>query len=148
MKRFYYLLVLVCFSCVDDNDSEFQNEVDQFLVSFENEALIRGVDIEFDDLTLELEEISDNDVIGQCKSYSDGSRMIVLEENYWNDASYDEKEFLVFHELGHCILAREHNNAQNNNGVCISIMQSGTSGCRKRYNDNNREDLLDELFEM
>jgi len=56
------------------------------------------------------------------------------------------KEYLVFHELGHCILGRSHSNDILENGDCKSIMQSGTSNCKGNYNDENREMLLDELF--
>ena len=32
-----------------------------------------------------------------------------IKRSWWEQASYDSREFLILHELGHCFLDREHN---------------------------------------
>ncbi len=66
--------------------------------------------------------------------------------NYWLNASAMDKEFIVFHELGHCYLQREHLDTKDERGICTSIMSSGTSNCVRLYTNQNRSDLIDELF--
>lgn len=50
-------------------------------------------------------------VIGMCKRWSNGYRQIEIDPEYWNDTHTSEqaKIGLIFHELGHCALNRDHN---------------------------------------
>jgi len=89
--------------------------------------------------------ISEDHVIGQCSHGNSATRTINIDSSFWRQASDLEKEFVVFHELGHCYLERSHEDAQLNRN-CISMMHSGTSGCRFRYTSANRSVYLDELF--
>jgi hypothetical protein len=47
-------------------------------------------------------------VIGECRMYPMVPRQIVINETTWPHMTDMEKEMLVFHELGHCYLGREH----------------------------------------
>lgn len=52
-------------------------------------------------------------VVGICQSYSKNGgwykgKVIKLDRDYWNESSESLKEILVFHELGHCELERDH----------------------------------------
>jgi hypothetical protein len=56
--------------------------------------------------------------VGRCyyAFYLDGPQKdqrvnlnIEIDPIFWEEASQTEKEVLVFHELGHCVLNREHN---------------------------------------
>jgi hypothetical protein len=58
------------------------------------------------------------------------------------------KEYIVFHELGHCVLNRPHTEDSFSNGVCSSIMRSGNGGCYDYYNRFTRQYYVDELFEV
>ncbi len=60
---------------------------------------------------------------------------------------YRFREFVVFHELGHCDLGRDHRDEAFDNGVCVSIMRSGLGDCRDYYHPRTREGYLDELFD-
>ncbi len=142
-------MVIMVSSCVDDVSHEAVNQVQNYFQLFESEAYARGVDLDLEQMnvTAQVEQIEQGNVVGQCKTYSDGSKEIVLDLVYWENATEIEREYLVFHELGHCVLERDHNNERDDNGICISIMQSGTGGCNKRYNELSREVLIDELFE-
>lgn len=47
---------------------------------------------------------------GVCFSYPDGTTEVIIREAWWNSASQSLKESLLFHELGHCVLNRDHDN--------------------------------------
>ncbi len=53
-------------------------------------------------------------------------RKIEINKLYWDKASDTEKEMLIFHELGHCELHRDHNKSfildNNNNEIPESLM--------------------------
>ena len=51
-----------------------------------------------------------NNYVGVCISYIDGRKEIEIDSAFWNEAEDLIKEELIFHELGHCILNRGHDN--------------------------------------
>jgi len=145
------LLIMGCTKENDENliiatlniDAELQPYFDRFV----EEGAIRGENIDLAAKKIEgfLLEIEEEGVVGQCSYSSSSTRKVSIDINYWNSATDLEKEFVVFHELGHCYLERSHLDAQQNRN-CTSIMHSGTSGCRFRYNTASRNTYLDELF--
>lgn len=148
-KIFSMLLCMCLFSCTKEPESSFDIDIRNLFALFEEEALQRGINIEIDDfsLTTSLENFEDTQAIGYCRSYSNGNREIALDNSFWQNANSLQKEFLLFHELGHCILNLEHNDSSDNNGICLSIMQSGLGTCNLNYSFSNRENMLDELFQ-
>jgi len=154
MKSIFYafhacLFILLICSCSQENDNEIEAELQIHFDSFVEEANTFGMEISLDDLDIGgyVENIEQRGTLGQCKSFSDGSKHIVVDESYWNRIDATEREYLVFHELGHCVLGREHLDTSDASGICTSIMQSGDGDCRGIYNLTNREELLKELFE-
>ncbi len=150
IKNITFLLIagLIMISCNEDQNNEIESELLIYFNSFESEAETRNVSIDIDNLDIDgyIEHIESRGILGQCKSYSDGSHEVVFDEDYWNRISDIEKEYLVFHELGHCILDRAHDDTKDANGNCNSIMQSGANSCKSLYNTENRAELIDELF--
>jgi len=149
MKRILILLLILINSwgCQEEERAIDPNLM-EYIEIFEEEAAARNVNISIMDLEVSahIMNIQESNVLGQCYTYSDDSREIVIDQEYWEELDLLEKEFLMMHELGHCILDRDHLDDSDENNNCISIMQSGTGDCRHRYNANNRERLLDELF--
>lgn len=64
--------------------------------------------------------------VGVCTMYSDGNWEITVDREYWNTASKESRIGLIFHELGHCILHRQHEEqyvvTQNNDQIPKSLM--------------------------
>lgn len=116
---------------------------------FEEEGQARGYDIDLRsaDITGMIETISDDGVAGTCSYSSFAPNHVTIDLAFWDQASDRVREFVVFHELGHCDLARAHREDANSNGLCLSIMRSGLGDCRDAYNSINRDDYLDELFD-
>jgi hypothetical protein len=59
---------------------------------------------------------------GYCVLSSDASPTVVINEDVWNDLDAVEKEALIFHELGHCVLFRRHNSEKTGTGEPVTIM--------------------------
>ena len=152
--------VLSLFSCLDefDNQNNFTPEeegyhnVDQRLWSyyeeFEEEARLRGfaVDLRNARISGEIDEIDENNVIGTCQYGGYSTNHVTIDDVFWARSSNLGKEFVVFHELGHCFLNRGHKEDSTSEGLCVSLMRSGNGGCQDAYNTRNRDYYLDELF--
>jgi len=112
----------------------------QYKNSFEDEySSVTGGSINTSNIRINLVEKMDNSFIGVCSTWKGGEE-IFIKESYWNVASEESKETLLYHELGHCALKKGHNN-ERYRGYNVSIMNS--------YNlpDHYIEDMRDSLFE-
>ena len=58
-----------------------------------------------------VEYTQDEDYAGVCYYWLIGSNEIKINQKYWNNASDMQREQLIFHELGHCILNRDHDDS-------------------------------------
>lgn len=59
--------------------------------------------------------------VGVCIKYSSGAREILIKQSVWDNFSEELKEILIFHELGHCHIDREHKE-DSYEGIDLSIM--------------------------
>lgn len=115
---------------------------------FEEEAAKRGLDINLTELAItgNIVELGNNSVLGICRRAPGEPNRVAVDIDAWLNSTPEFREVIVFHELGHCALGREHLD-DDVNGVCISLMNSGTSGCEIPLGDEEiREQYLDELF--
>ena len=121
----------------------------EYFERFEQEARTRGISYDLNDLGISgvIEQIPESGVAGTCQ-YGRHVHHVTIDQNFWNRSSLLEREFVVFHELGHCVLNRGHDESAFNNGVCRSIMRSGLEDCRDAYSQSYREYYLDELFDV
>ena len=101
----------------------FQPYVDQFI----EEASARGIAIDFSDTGLSMQfGTLPLGTAAQCQELGDdrrGNHQLLFDENLWTIAAPARNEFLVFHELGHCELARQHTNNKLPNGEWESMMR-------------------------
>ena len=155
IKIFSVLLLFsfVMFSaCSEDSsaDDRFPN-VDERLwplfEEFEIAAANHGLDLNLValEITGEIENIAGGRIAGTCRS-GENIAHITVDLPFWTRSSPFEREMLIFHELGHCVLDRGHLEDEDNTGRCVSLMNSGTSGCNIVYNANSRDFYLEELF--
>lgn len=82
-----------------------------------------------------------------CYIYSNNSREIIIRPEWWQTASEDNKESIIFHELGHCRLDREHDDTVMNIGghsVKLSMMHH-VIVINKDYTDRQSA-YINELF--
>lgn len=115
---------------------------------FEEEAFSRGLEVDLitSEITGVIEEIDTDNVLGECRYNSHLPEHVTIDKTFWSRASDRAKEFVVFHELGHCSLLRDHFESTAADGTCVSIMRSGVEDCRDNYRTTTRVRYLNELF--
>jgi predicted metal-dependent hydrolase len=119
-----------------------------YFARFEEEARRRGYDINLnqENITAEIMEISQNGVAGSCTYSSHAPNHIIIDQSFFNQTNDLYREMVIFHELGHCVLYRGHREETYPDGTCVSIMRSGLSGCFDNYRTTTRAAYMDELF--
>ena len=146
---------LVIFSCSSEPDppafdlrADFVPHVDQFI----EEGRKRGHDIDFSDtgLSIQFSEKADDESSGVCFV---GQHRIEIDRKDWNGLSFVAKEGLIFHELGHCELGREHVNHLLSNGEWASRMRGEpfldeSMSTIINYSARRRDYYIDELFDQ
>ena len=82
-----------------------------FVKKFEDHAKIKtgNMNYQVNDIPINFGDTEDERFVGVCFTYSDGKREIIIKADWWNRSSQSSRESLIFHELGHCALDRDHN---------------------------------------
>jgi len=151
----FSFLILFLFTCSDDEQviKSFVN-VDErlwpYFERFEEVAADRGVmvDLNLSGIVASLERFDQPNVAGKCQHPTPSENILLIDLPFFVNTTDDMlKEFVIFHELGHCYLGRDHREDGYQNGVCISIMRSGIGDCLDNYTKNTRSIYLDELFD-
>lgn len=157
LKFILFAIVLpVAFaSCIPEEEAidvipevQVESALQPYFDTFRDEANARGILINsaFLEIDASIENIREDDVVGECWFGGHGPNEIRIDQQFWNEASDIDREFVVFHELGHCYLDRDHTEASTSDGTCLSIMASGVGDCNNRYSLSTRATYLDELF--
>lgn len=146
------LLIAACQeeeSIVETPVSDIAPELVPYFERFESESLSRDRQVLLSDFVLVgmITEIEGENVVGKCSYSTNTPRTVRIDADFWEGANDLEREYVVFHELGHCLLNRDHLDTQYPNGTCVSIMQSGTGTCKANYSSRTRSLYLDELFQ-
>lgn len=98
--------------------------VEPYVQRFREEIQKRGPVPATDNLVIAFGKTQGSDVCGQCLLEAGKPPRITLstDANCWQNASENERECLVFHELGHCLLKRDHRTARFPNDAYVSLM--------------------------
>ena len=112
--------LVACGQPETEKQAYIEQEFQYFVDLFELEQNIK-VNIEMKFAKLELP------AVGMCYyyQYEDGSREFVnieIDPDYWQRTSEIKKEVLLFHEMGHCVLGRDHEKQKLYHTVPKSIM--------------------------
>ena len=146
-------------STIEDNDHEqtdyssidpvFEGFVERFIEEGEKRGF--SVDLASHNITIHFTNIDQEqspNVVGMCSYNSLNQNDITIDYNFWQQAGDLQKEFILFHELGHCYLKRGHQSDAFQNGICVSIMRGADPGCSDAYTAANRDYYIDELFSV
>jgi len=144
------LSVSILNSCSKEDTVETDDELIPYFELFADEASTRGFAVDYEGARIEglIQDIPDNSIQGQCFHNEKKPNKVIIDIDYWENADKLEKEFIIFHELGHCFLKREHLDDAHPDGSCVSIMHSNPGVCNFNLKSDNREEYLDELFFM
>lgn len=134
-------------------------EVEPYVQRFRAEIQKRGQTTATDNLIITFGQTRGEDVCGECRVQVGKTPRITLstDPSCWQQANQNEREGLIFHELGHCLLARQHRSDRFPTGAYVSLMNPddvgvyatcrypiGTDSCDKRP---RRDYYLDELID-
>ena len=127
-------------------------ELNAYVQIFLEEAAHRGkhIDLYAEGLVVNFGTLSRGKA-GRCRP-NDFPKQITIDSSQWEKLDAPQREVLVFHELGHCILNRDHNNDKLPFGECASLMdgndEEGSFVCSNNYYTSQwRKYYLDELFD-
>jgi len=152
--RFNFTHILIAFafffslSCSDSTEYAVETEFDEYLQRFLAEAAKRGktFNLQASGIIMRFADLEGN-IGGKC--YHEKPVRIEFDRKYWKYISrtaYPDaaKESIVFHELGHGLLGREHRNERFSNGEMKSLMCE--SGYFVNFFGIRREYYIKELF--
>jgi hypothetical protein len=129
-KAFTFLLTILILACqkqsIEPTVYSIDKDLEVYMKSFIDEAQKRGIEVKAENLILKFGSTSE-EICGQCSRVpKDGQRTIIINNDLicWKTAVVQNREALVFHELGHCILDRNHRDENLPNGTPASIMNS------------------------
>jgi hypothetical protein len=122
-KRILFFLLIATLSCqkqtLEPTVYQIDKDLQPYVTSFAEEAKKRGI------------EITSENLCGKCtKQPSEGQRTIKIKKDFlcWKGVPNQNKEALVFHELGHCLLGRVHRDDLLPNKADASLMNSNSYG--------------------
>jgi len=89
--------------------------------------------------------------VGCCFTQSHETPVVVIDKAAWQGASSAYRSIIIYHELGHCVLNRQHDNATHAGGafgipIPASVMQANFSGYLPDLFTDFHEDYAKELF--
>ncbi len=136
-------------------DPSFQSYVDTF-----KQALItyKATDIDVDKyvnnnliIKFDGKPIPEDNKVAFCITQIGATPTIIINTGYWDSLRYDrDKEAVVFHELGHCVLRRDHVQAfvyRQGFSVVQSLMYPSANTASYVYDvPNSLDDLMREEF--
>ena len=132
IRKIILLYVLFFFlSCSKESHKDFvpvydvPAEFQPIVASFIQEAAKRGDTLAINNLIIKYDSSQNANYCALCNSLSmqpDIQKIITINPNIRCYNNAQEKEVLFFHEMGHCILGRSHDNSLLPNGDPKSIM--------------------------
>jgi hypothetical protein len=76
------------------------------------------------DVPVNFGNTENDDFVGVCFTYPDNSKEVIVKKQWWDNASLALRRTLINHELGHCVLNREHHNETKTNHRNIALKSS------------------------
>ncbi len=139
MKILILTLLLAAPACGKTSAERTQ----ELLYKFEDDAARYSLHVDTDTLTVKFVDTIGGRFVGACAPIL---KEIWLVKSYWRSASGADQESLMYHELGHCLLDRGHNDNHNGPyGLPSSIMRR--TGLQGDVYETYRDYYLKELFQ-
>lgn len=114
---------------------------------FQNEGADRGLTVDITGLRVYMAEfgkaMNEQGVIGLCSPEGDKQNIYISQKAWF---SYDslQREMLIFHEMGHCLLKQDHDKSMDKDAIPEDLMFP--SNFESYFYNLNRSDYLDRMF--
>lgn len=82
----------------------------------------------WNNLIIRIEPTSGADSGGECLTEKGGKRFITFSSELWFKCTPEQREAILFHELGHCVLGLEHDDKQCGDRPCHLMNSTSFSG--------------------
>lgn len=150
---FYALLLLIASGCAKDRKTIYNvpEEAEVLVQNFVVEGEARGMNVDISNLVVEFKKNIEHENTDYCGcSHTDKNGQLVVwidTTTYcWTFGAY-YREAILFHELGHALLNRGHNDQKLPKGSWKSLMSTGALDYYAVDSLNYRRTYyLDELF--
>lgn len=104
-----FLLLCSCQKLLHTPVVNIHPEFKDYVTEFLEEGAARGRPIEITDLIVEFSYGLNDQVLGECFTFGGyKSNTILINSNRWLYKPDEYRRVIMFHELGHCVLDREH----------------------------------------
>lgn len=103
MKKLVLFLLTACSS----HPNVVSTELTPFYDSFLQEAELRGIKLNTENLQVLMVDQLEKEYIGVCRVSNKGQSVEIL-RSFWEKAVYNDKLMLMYHELGHCLCELDH----------------------------------------
>jgi hypothetical protein len=97
---------------------EFKPYVD----AFEAVSQVEGAPTQVEDLIIKFGDLPNPRERGACEIVGDRTPTITISKTKWGKLDEYERQQLLFHEMGHCVLGQEHRDAKDADGIAVSMM--------------------------
>lgn len=95
---------------------------ERYVLAFESASVGAGHPVKVDNLVVEFTPTGHN--FATCEERMFHTPKIIITQSHWNVASETQREIILFHELGHCVLGRNHFDLIKADGSPSSLMHS------------------------
>jgi hypothetical protein len=139
----YLVFILLFAGCASSKPPMNEEEFEPFKQMFSEAAAEHGKYIQVG-IVIGFGDMPKVGTVGYCQKYSNSNKFIVIDKKAWVGFDKYQKEVLIFHELLHCALNKEHDNSGEEDYCPNSIMYWRVlpSYCYKTY----RKEYLDNAF--
>ena len=93
-----------------------------YVSSFEQKSQEVGAPIQVTDLKMRFGDLQAAQEDGVCEIKEGETPTITIDQTAWSVMDETTREAVVFHELGHCVLKRVHDNTLDKVGMPVSLM--------------------------
>lgn len=94
----------------------------EYASRFTSLAPAYGSEVKIEDLIIRWGDLANEFENGICEVNGRATPVVTIDVYAWEEMDEFERESLVFHELGHCVLRRYHRNGWTQGGIPASIM--------------------------
>lgn len=144
MKIFnVFLLFIILSSCTYDHYHVIPEEVEPYVNEFFQDARKNGLEINLEDFNIDISFSQLVNASGEC-NFNDG--IILIDSSAWSSFHPLQKRLIIYHELGHCILNRDHYDKTFFNGENVSYMRGTNNFSENLVGQKWHDYYLKELF--
>lgn len=138
----FIFLIISSLGCGKSVKLNIHPDFQHYFMKFSMHASNLGKELDLTELSVQFNDLPSN-YCGMCTHSGVGSvKVVEIDHSCWDNQSDLTREELLFHEFGHCLLNRGHENGLRPDRTPISIMYPyliGDTTYQKYYDDYIKE---------